>query len=146
MRRRLLSLLLVFVLVLGMLPVAAFAADVPFTVTVNGTEVTDITETTLTWESMYGGDPSEVTCYTVTVPEGSAEATLNFTEEMQWSYYDSNGTYLGAGDTSWTANTSHTVAIADQYGPDPTGGYDTSTREGVLDGISVQIPNACICL
>ena len=142
MRRRLLSLLLVFVLVLGMLPVAAFAAEVPFTVTVNGTEVTDITETTLTWESMYGGDPSEVTCYTVTVPEGSAEATLNFTEEMQWSYYDSNGTYLGDGDTSWTANTSHTVAIADQYGPDPTGGYDTSTPDGVLDGISVQIPNA----
>lgn len=142
MRRRLLSLLLVFVLVLGMLPVAAFAAEVPFTVTVNGTEVTDITETTLTWEDMYGGDPSEVTCYTVTVPEGSTEATLNFTEEMQWSYYDSNGTYLGDGDTSWTADTSHTVAIADQYGPDPTGGYDTSTPDGVLDGISVQIPDA----
>ena len=134
MRKRLHSLLLVFVLVLGMLPASAYAADVPFTVTVNGTEITDIVVSTLEWK--------DLTCYTVTVPEGSTEATLKFEEKKQWSYYDSNGTYLGAGDTSWTADTSHTVAIADQYGPDPTGGYDTSTPDGVLDGISVQIPDA----
>lgn len=134
MRKRLLSLLLVFVLVLGMLPASAYAADVPFTVTVNGTEITDIVVSTLEW--------NDLTCYTVTVPEGSTEATLKFEEKKQWSYYDSNGTYLGAGDTSWTADTSHTVAIADQYGPDPNGGYDTSTPDGVLDGISVQIPDA----
>ena len=36
MKKCLLSLLLVFVMVLGMFPVAAFAADVPFTVTADG--------------------------------------------------------------------------------------------------------------
>ena len=136
MRRRLLSLLLVFVLVLGMLPASAFADEVPFSVVVNGTEVTDITVSTLEWNGL--------TCYTVTVPEGSTEATLMFEEDKQWSYYDRNGTYLGSGETSWSAAPEHTVAIADQYGPDPTGGYDTSTPDGVLDGISVQIPEQYI--
>ena len=116
MRRRILSLLLVFALVLGMVPVSAFAADAPFTVTVDDAEITAIKESTLTWVDMYMGTETEVTCYTVTVPEGSTEATLQFEEEKQWSYYDSTGSYIGEGETSWTAATSHKVAIADTNG------------------------------
>ena len=40
MKRRLLSLLLAVVMVLGMLPVSAFADDYPFTVEAGGTNVT----------------------------------------------------------------------------------------------------------
>lgn len=128
MRRRLLSLLLVFVLVLGMLPVAAYASNAPFVATVGGTEMTDVEESTLTW-TKWDGSTMDVTCYTVVVPEGSGEAALGFEEEMQWTYYDSMGNYIGEGETSWTAAASHTVAIQDANG------------DGELDGISVQNPS-----
>ena len=130
MKRRLLSLLLAFVLVLGMLPASAFAIeDVPFTAVVDGSEMTDITEGILTWVD-WNDTASDVACYTVEVPQGAEEATLFFAEDKQWSYYDSQGNYIGEGDTSWTAATEHTVAIQDSNG------------DGELDGISVQIPNA----
>ena len=52
MKKRLLSLLLVLTMVLGMIPVSVSAADVlPFTVTVDGQDMTQITESTLTLES-----------------------------------------------------------------------------------------------
>ena len=130
MKRRLLSLFLAFVLVLGMLPASAFAIEgVPFTAMVDGSEVTDISEGILTWVD-WSGSTSDVACYTVAVPQGAEEATLIFAEDKQWSYYDSQGTYIGDGDTSWTAATEHTVAIQD------------SNSDGELDGISVQIPDA----
>lgn len=130
MKRRLLSLLLAFVLVLGMLPASAFAIeDVPFTAVVDGSEMTDITEGILTWVD-WSGTASDVACYTVKVPQGAEEATLIFAEDKQWSYYDSQGNYIGEGDTSWTAATEHTVEIQDSNG------------DGELDGISVQIPDA----
>ncbi|MBR3756465.1 MAG: hypothetical protein IKK48_05070 [Firmicutes bacterium] len=131
-RSRIVALLMVFMMVFSMMPTMAFAApvdDAPFSVTVNGEGITNIDESTLTWESMWGGS-SEVICYTVTVPEDSTEAKLLFDGEKQWSYYDSKGTYIGAGPTSWTASTEHTVAIQD------------SNSDGDFDGISVQIPNA----
>ena len=130
MKKRLLSLLLVFVMVLGMLPISAFAASAPFVATVGGAEMTDITKSTLTWTDMYTGESADVTCYTVKVPKDSDEATLDFNEDKQWSYYDSTGAYVGDGPTSWTAAASHTVAIQDSNG------------DGELDGISVQIPDA----
>lgn len=130
MKRRLLSLLLAFVLVLGMLPASAFAVeDVPFTAVVDGSEMTDITEGILTWVD-WSGTASDVACYTVKVPQDAEEATLIFAEDKQWSYYDSQGNYIGDGATSWTAATEHTVAIQD------------SNSDGELDGISVQIPDA----
>ena len=130
MKKRLFSLLLAFVMVLGMIPTGVFAVEgIPFTVTVGGEEVTGITEGVVSWTD-WGGNTSDVTCYTVTVPQGAAEATLEFTEEKQWSYYDSTGNYVGEGDTSWTSSTSHTVAIQD------------SNSDGELDGISVQNPDS----
>jgi len=130
MKKRLLSLLMVLAMVLGMLPVSAFAASAPFVATVGGAEMTDITKSTLTWTDMYTGESADVTCYTVKVPKDSDEATLDFNEDKQWSYYDSTGAYVGDGPTSWTAAASHTVAIQDSNG------------DGELDGISVQIPDA----
>ena len=128
MKKRVLSLILAFVMVLGMLPVGVFAAgEYPFAVAVDGEEMTDISESVLSWSGWMGD--SEVTCYTVKVPEDAAEATLTFEEDKQWSYYDSTGNYVGEGDTSWSAASEHTVAIQDSNG------------DGELDGISVQIPN-----
>ena len=130
MKKRLLSLFLAACMVLGMLPVHAFAlTDVPFEVYVNDTALTGITEGTLSWTS-WDGSTSDVVSYTVPVPENAVEATLIFEEEKQWSYYDSQGNYVGDGDTSWTSLTEHTVAIQD------------SNNDGELDGISVQRPNA----
>lgn len=134
MRRRLLSLLLVFVLVLGMVPVSAAAADVPFTVTADGAEITAITESTLSnW--------NDLTCYTVTVPEGTTEVTLQFEEDMQCCYYTAEGDFLGylSGYDMNTSDT-HIVAVQDKYGP-PDENWDTSTPDGVLDGVSVQYPD-----
>ena len=130
MRRRLLSLLLAFVMVLGMLPVSAFAAGEPFTITVNGA-VMDITES----ENI-----NNKPCYLVKVPETATEATLSFEEEMQWMYYNSAGVYLGQGATSTTASKTHTVAIQDAYCIKD--GYAASGADGELDGISVQVPNS----
>ena len=128
MKKRLLSLLLVIVMVLSMVPTTAFAVEgVPFAVTVGGEEMTGITEGVLSWTD-WSGTISDVTCYTVTVPQGSTVATLDFAEDMQWMYYDSQGNYVGQGDSSSTSQTSHTVAIQD------------SNSDGELDGISVQIP------
>jgi hypothetical protein len=130
MKKRLLSLLLVFVMVLGMIPTSVFAVEgIPFTVTVGDEEVTEITEGVVSWTD-WSGTPSDVTCYTVTVPQGATEAKLDFDEDMQWMYYDSQGNYVGQGDTSATSQASHTVAIQD------------SNSDGELDGISVQIPDS----
>ena len=103
--------------------------SVPFGVTVGGTAVTDIAQSTLSW-AKWDGTTADVTCYTVTVPQGSTEATLTFTEGKQWTYYTSTGVYIGQGDTSWTTSTTHTVAIQDSNG------------DGELDGVSVQKPDA----
>ena len=130
MKKRLLSLLLALVMVLGMVPTSVFAVDgIPFTVTVGGEEVTVITEGVVSWTD-WSGTPSDVTCYTVTVPQGATEAALDFGEDMQWMYYDSQGNYIGQGDSSTTSQASHTVAIQD------------SNSDGELDGISVQAPDS----
>ena len=141
--KRILSMVMALALVLGMLPAGvmnAQAAEVPFSVTVGGAEMTDITESTLSWADWSGGT-SEVPCYTVTVPAGSTEATLTFGEEMQWFYYNDAGVYMGAGETSNTAATTHTVKIQDAYkvGDD---GYAAAGSDGELEGISVQMPDA----
>lgn len=73
MKKRLLSLLLAFVLVLGMMPVAAFAADDPATVTADGNAVTlkkqgDFTEKRDGWE--------QIPVYHLQVP---ADATVSIT-------------------------------------------------------------------
>ncbi|MBR6798996.1 MAG: hypothetical protein IKM63_02885 [Firmicutes bacterium] len=131
-KSKLLAMLMTLMMVISMIPASAFAepidaSDAPFTATVDGTVITDIDESIITWTGWGGGD---YTCYTVTVPEGSEEATLVFEEEKEWSYYDSKGNYVGAGDTSWMSATEHKVAIQD------------SNSDGELDGISVQVPGA----
>ena len=126
MKKRLLSLLLAFVMVLGMLPTSAFAAGAPFTVTVDGASVTNITKRTLSWTN-WMGETSDISCYTVKIPEGAEAATLEFDEDKNWTYYDSHGNYIGEGGSSWTADTTHTVEIQDSNG------------DGELDGVSVQI-------
>ena len=130
MKKRLLSLLLAFVLVLGMLPASAFAVeDVPFTAVVDDSEMTDITEGILTWVD-WSGTASDVTCYTVAVPEGTEEVTVSFDEDKQICYYDLSGNYIGYvnDDFNMTAGTEHTVPLQD------------TNNDGALDGISVQIP------
>ena len=130
MKKRLLSLLLAFVLVLGMLPASAFAIeDVPFTAVVDDSEMTDITEGILTWVD-WSGTASDVTCYTVAVPEGTEEVTVSFDEDKQICYYDLSGNYIGYvnDDFNMTAGTEHTVPLQD------------TNNDGALDGISVQIP------
>ena len=54
MKKRLLSLLLVLTMVLGMIPVSVSAETLPFTVTVDGQEMTQITESTLSWVDWSG--------------------------------------------------------------------------------------------
>ena len=127
MKKRMLSLLLAMVLVLGTVPVSVFAAEnVPFIATVDGEEMTQIEESTLFWADWMTGGTMEVPCYTVTIPEDTWEVTLDFEIEMQWTYYDTMGGYLGEGDTSWSPDTTHTVCVQDSNG------------DGELDGISVQ--------
>ena len=130
MKKRLLSLLLAFVLVLGMLPASAFAVEAPFTATVNGEIVPVTKESTLEWSDMYSGSTTDVTCYTVAVPEGTEEVTVSFDEDKQICYYDLSGNYIGYvnDDFNMTAGTEHTVPLQD------------TNNDGALDGISVQLP------
>lgn len=130
MKKRLLSLLLVFVMVLGMVPTSVFAVEnVPFTVTVDGTEMTEITEDVIAWPDFMMGGYTDLPIYTVVVPYEASEAVLTFEQDMQWTYYDTNGNYLGEGDTSWVSSMEHTVGIQDSNG------------DGALDAISVQDPD-----
>ena len=129
MKKRLLSLLLVFVMVLGMIPTSVFAVEgIPFTVTVGDEEVTEITEDVIQWPDFTMGGYTDLPIYTVVVPYEATEAALFFEKDMQWTYYATDGTYLGAGESSWTASTEHTVAVQDSNG------------DGELDAISVQDP------
>ena len=133
--RRILAAVMAFVLVLGMLPagvLTARAEEVPFTATVNGEAMTEVTSDTVTWEDMYTGQATDVTRYLVTVPQGSTEATLTFPEAMQCAYYDAKGNWLSyiGGDATMPASTSHTVAIQD------------GNSDGEPDGISVQVPDS----
>ena len=131
--RKVLSVMLSLFLLIGMVPVSVFAETVsaPFTAAVNGEAMTDITQSTLQWTD-WNGTTSDVTAYTVSVPQGSTEATLTFDEEKQCCYYNSAGEWIANinGDSSMTSDTSHIVAIQD------------SNNDGELDGISVQIPDA----
>ncbi len=128
--KHLLALLLSMAMVLALLPASAFAdGSVPFSVTANGEEITAITSQDRIWYN-WDGSEMNITVYTVSVPEGTAEATLDFPEEKQWTYYTSSGEYIADGDTSWVASASHTVALQD------------SNSDGELDAISVQIPES----
>ena len=106
-------------------------ATVPFAAAVNGTEITDIVEDTVTWTD-WSGTASDVTRYTVAVPQGTTEATLTFESDMQVAYYSSTGEWLAYvnDDASMTAATEHTIPLQDANG------------DGELDGISVQIPDS----
>ena len=73
MRKRLLSLLLAFVLVLGMIPVAAFAEEIPFSVTLNDVALEIAENGTYTLED-YG---VELPAYKITVPADAAEDAPN---------------------------------------------------------------------
>ena len=130
MKKRLLSALLALVMVLGMIPTSVFAVEnIPFTVTVDGAEVTQITEDVISWYDWQVFDYVDIPFYTVAVPFGATEATLSFDQDMQWTYYATDGTYLGEGESSWVATTEHTVQIQDTNG------------DGEFDGISVQDPS-----
>ena len=76
MRKRLLSLLLVFVLVLGMLPASAFAADLPFSIDVDGETATVTDGSTVVCS--YCED--EMDAYTIDIT-GKEELTFTFTGE-----------------------------------------------------------------
>ena len=129
MKKRLLSLLLAVVMVLGMLPTSVFAVDgVPFTATVDGEEMTQIEESTLSWADWMTGGTTDVPCYTVTIPQSAETVTLDFESEMQWTYYDVAGNYIGEGPTSWTSAYSHEIAVQDDNG------------DGEIDGVSAQDP------
>ncbi len=128
MKKRLLSLLLAVVMVLGMLPTSVFAVDgVPFTATVNGEEITQIEESVIDWPD-WSGNLSDLPCYTVTIPQSAEAVTFEFESEMQWTYYCIDGTYIGEGPTSWESSYSHEIAVQDDNG------------DGEIDGISVQDP------
>ena len=128
MKKRLLSLLLVFVMVLGMLPTSGFAVDgVPFVATVGGEEITQIEESVIGWAD-WNGNLSDLTCYTVTIPQSAEAVTFDFESEMQWTYYCIDGTYIGEGPTSWESSYSHEIAVQDSNG------------DGEIDGVSVQDP------
>ena len=67
MKKRLLSALLAFVMVLGMIPTSVFAVEnVPFTVTVDGAEITEITEDVIQWPD-WSGMTTDLPLYTVAV-------------------------------------------------------------------------------
>ena len=125
--KRFLSMFLAVLMVFGSIPMDTFAIEneYPFAVMVDEEEMTEISESTVTWAD-WSGNTIDVPCYTVTVPQGTEEATLFFESEMQWTYYDSQGNYLGDGPTSWMADITHTVAVQDSNG------------DGEIDGISVQ--------
>ena len=132
MKKRLLSLLLTFAMVLGMIPTTSFAVDrMPFTAVVNGEEMTQIEESTLTWVD-WSGTPADVPCYMVTIPQNTEEVTLTFEEDKQVGYYSSFGEHLGYvnDDASMPADVTFVVPIQD------------SNNDGEPDGVSVQIPDS----
>ena len=78
MRRRLLSLLLAFVMVLGMIPVAAFAEEIPFSVTLNDVALEIAENGTYPLEEQ----GAELPAYQITVPADAAEdATVSISGE-----------------------------------------------------------------
>ena len=130
MKKRLLSAFLAIVMVLGMLPISVFAAEnIPFTVTVDDAEITGITEDVIPWPD-WSGMTTDLPLYTVAVPFGATEADLVFEEDVNWTYYDTDGNYIGEGDSSWAATTEHRIAIQDSNG------------DGAFDAVSVQTPDA----
>ncbi|MBQ8830165.1 MAG: hypothetical protein IJ017_01030, partial [Oscillospiraceae bacterium] len=102
MKKKLLSLLLVVLIVLGMFPMSALAVDAPFTVTVGGETMTEYTVGEVT--DPYNGT---VPLYTVTIPAGTTEVNITWNDGNNYtlSYYDANCSYFGfesAMQNSWT--------------------------------------------
>ena len=100
-----------------------------FTAAVDGEAMTQIEESVLSWVN-WDGSAMSVPCYTVTVPQNTAEVTLTFKSEKQWSSYDSSGNYITGGAECWEAGIEHVVPVQDVDG------------DGEPDGISVQAPGA----
>ena len=122
MKRRMLSLFLAICMVLGMLPVTSFAADIPDGVnfsaisgaqSITGGETIDFT--------LWGMDYSAPS-YTVTVPEGTETVTITFASDAdvctpytnssgvlklsgcRVTYNDADGTYSASGTESDCVN------------------------------------------
>ena len=96
-KKRLLSWFLAMVMVLGMLPVTAWANEViPFTAEA-GEEQLDVkkSEEGYEYSSFFGVGTADL--YVVTVPAGMQKVVLDFGEEPKIAYgYDSTGGYQGA--------------------------------------------------
>ena len=99
---RVVAVLVSLALAVGLTPVAgathAWAADAPFTASVGGAQVdaANIALEAGAYEyTPYGGEAGKYDLYTVTVPEGTSEAVLDFGDTKHLVYaYDANGNYV----------------------------------------------------
>ena len=88
MKKRLLSLFLAFVMVLGMLPASAYAAETPFSVMLNDTAL-DVSEDGTYSFTDPNATPWELPAYTVTVPADTAsDATVSVSGETVFAATD----------------------------------------------------------
>ena len=110
----------------------------PFEIVINGEEMHDIAISTVDMSGAMGSEETPV--YTVTVPRNATSAKLYLEEELQYTYYNSVGAYLGQDAGSWAASDEHTVAIQDKYS-NPSGVNAKEEPDGELDGVSLQVPN-----
>ena len=94
MKKRLLSLFLAVVMVLGMLPVSAFALSDP--AGLNIAEITDVTEITATGEtiefSLWGMEGYSAEEYIATVPAGTGKVTITFQSGAHCAPYEDYNT------------------------------------------------------
>ena len=146
MKKKLLALLLALAMVLGAAP--AFAADdgettvqvtsaqtetLPFTVFAGETELTDVAVrenayVPYAWNGTDMAPSTPVKLYTVTVPEGTSEVTLNFEENRLVYNYLNGSTYLaGEYEDPYTGANNAAVKI-------------DCNEDGVADYIQVQTP------
>ncbi len=134
MKKKIISILLAFVMVLCLVP-AAMAEEKPFTASVGETSLTAVskTENAYTYHGWTGDETVDV--YTVTIPDAATEISLHLhTPSLAYNYKGDGVTYL-AGEYDMTPETgSMYTGVTEVIVPTDANG------DGVLDYVQVQTP------
>ncbi len=141
MKKKVLAMVLSLLMLVGMIPGAALAAggeptDVPFTLTVNGEVMTDITYTANAYRyNISGMEEKTADQYKVVVPAGTTEVSVNFDKNVLcYGYYLNNDGVAVELD-------SDTAYPNDQYGVGETSCVRDITAASNGQKLALQIQN-----
>ncbi len=134
--RRLTTILLSVIVMTCMMSAVSFAADKDIVKTEKGYSAEQWYEDS---EGNWNPYTMEGDLYTISIPKGTEEVTLDFGAERLAYNYDSNGTYIAGGVPDPTVG-QYAYTVKTDAEPVNTEGVVIGEADGIIDYIQVQTP------